>query len=77
MKPAEWPDEGTVLSFARVEVVPVGLTQPFNLTLVAVAEKGPKVICWATGVLKVGDEVTITDDNGKYICNPKLDKNAD
>lgn len=72
MKPAEWPDSGRVLSFTRLQVIPEGFTEPLNMALVGV-RKGPKLVCWTSGILKVDDEVTITEKNGKLLCGPSAD----
>jgi len=70
MRPEEWPDEGKVLSFTRLQAIPEGLEDPYNMALVGI-EKGPKVICWTSGTLKEKDEVRITEVKGRYICVPK------
>ena len=70
MKPSEWPDEGKVLSFTRLEAIPEGLKDPYNLALVAI-EKGPKLICWTSGTLKENDSVTIVEQKGNMFCGPK------
>ncbi len=70
MKPDEWQNEGRVLSFTQLQAVPEGLSDPYNLALVAV-EKGPKLVCWTSGTLKENDEVSITEINGKYLCSLK------
>lgn len=72
MKTAEWPDEGKVLSFTRLQAIPEGLTDPYNLALVAV-KKGPKLVCWTSGTLRENDEVNITEIKGKLLCAPKSD----
>lgn len=72
MRPAEWPDEGKVLSFTKLQAVPVGLSDPYNVALVAI-EKGPKVVCWTSGTLRVNDEVQVTEIKGKYICALKTE----
>ncbi len=72
MKPAEWPDEGKVLSFTRLQAVPEGLSDPYNLALVAV-EDGPKLVCWTSGTLEENDDVQIVEVNGKHLCAPKTD----
>lgn len=69
MEEAEWPDDGRVLSFTRLQAVPEGLREPHNLALVGI-DKGPKIVCWTTSTLNEDDEVTIADVNGKYFCNP-------
>lgn len=69
MKPAEWPDEGVVLSFTRLQTIPEGVEDPYNLALVGV-HKGPKLVCWTSGQLKEDDRVTINERNGKYFCSP-------
>ena len=73
MKSAEWPDEGKVLSFTPLQAIPEGLENPYNLALVALEEKGPKIPCWTSGTLKENDEVTVSDWQGKYICALKTD----
>jgi len=70
----KWPDEGTVLSFSKLDVVPEGLSEKFHMALVAVVAKGPKVICWSPEVLSVGERVAISEENKKYFCNPKRPK---
>jgi uncharacterized OB-fold protein len=72
MKPAEWPDEGTVLSFTRLQAIPEGLPDPYNLALVTVA-KGPKLVCWTSGTLHEKDPVTIVEQKGKYLCSLRTD----
>ena len=69
MEEAEWPDEGRVLSFTRLQAVSEGLTGPHNLALVGI-DKGPKLVCWTTAILNEDDEVSIADVGGKYFCNP-------
>jgi len=81
MRPSEWPDQGKVLSFSRLQVIPEGFDTPYNLALVEIP-KGPKLACWTSGTLKVDDDVTVTEQHGKYLCNLrtnlafKLDKDA-
>jgi uncharacterized OB-fold protein len=70
MRQSEWPDEGRVLSFARLQTIPEGLADPYNLVLVAI-EKGPKLICWTSGTLREDDPVTIVELKGKLFCSPK------
>ena len=70
MKPAEWPDEGEIVSFAALQVMPEGLKEPYNMVLVSVS-KGPKIICWVSKNLRVGDVVTISERDGKYFCSMK------
>ena len=72
MKSAEWPDEGKVQSFTRLQAIPEGLPDPYNLALVAVT-KGPKIVCWTSGTLREDDAVTITERKGKYLCSPKTE----
>jgi len=69
MEEAEWPDEGRVLSFTKLQAVPEGLKEPHNLALVGI-DKGPKIVCWTTATLNEDDEVAIADVGGKYFCNP-------
>jgi uncharacterized OB-fold protein len=70
MKPSEWPNEGKVLSFTRLQAIPEGLKDPYNLALVAI-ENGPKLICWTSGTLKENDLVTIVEQKGNMFCGPK------
>ena len=70
MEEAVWQDEGVVLSFTKLEAVPEGLKEPYNLALVGI-EKGPKLVCWTKSTLNDNDLVTISDVGGKYFCNPK------
>jgi uncharacterized OB-fold protein len=70
MKPEEWPDEGRVLSFTRLQAIPEGFEDPYNMVLVGI-EEGPTLICWTSGTLKDKDEVTITEVKGKCVCAPK------
>jgi uncharacterized OB-fold protein len=67
MKPGEWPDEGKVLSFTKLHVVPEGFENPCNLALVEL-HKGPKVVCWTSGILNEEDLVTIRERSGRYFC---------
>lgn len=67
----DWPDEGIVVSFSKLDAVPEGLNEKFHMALVAVAGKGPKVICWSPEDMSVGDRVAISEENKKYFCNPK------
>jgi uncharacterized OB-fold protein len=71
MKPAEWPDEGKVLSFTALHAVPEGLSDRYNLVLVEVARKGPKVICWTPRELDEEEEVSVIDRDGKLFCFPR------
>jgi len=70
MRQSEWPDEGRVLSFVRLQAIPEGLTDSYDLALVAI-KKGPKLICWTSGTLKIDETVTIVEQKGKLFCSPK------
>lgn len=70
MKASEWPDEGKVLSFARLQAIPEGLKDRYNLALVAI-ENGPKLICWTSDTLEENDEVTIVEQKGNTFCTTK------
>jgi len=70
MKPAEWLDEGKVLSFTRLHVIPEGFEDPHNLVLVGL-HKGPKVVCWTSGILHEEDLVAIQERNGRYFCTSR------
>ncbi|MBN1678431.1 MAG: hypothetical protein JW880_07830 [Candidatus Thermoplasmatota archaeon] len=71
MTSGDWPDEGRVLSFARLQAVPEGLQDPYDMALVEI-EDGPKLVCWSSCILKEKDEVSISKVEGKYICTPKV-----
>lgn len=72
MKAMDWPDEGHVLSFERLQVIPEGLAEPYNMALVKI-EKGPKLVCWTSKTLAIDDLVKIIEQNGKYFCSLKED----
>jgi uncharacterized OB-fold protein len=72
MKPSEWPDEGKVLSFTELHTIPEGSVDPYNLALVGL-HKGPKVVCWASGILSVEDKVAIQERNGRYFCEMRTE----
>ncbi|MCU0852750.1 MAG: hypothetical protein MUC90_05810, partial [Thermoplasmata archaeon] len=72
MKAKEWPDEGYVLSFEKLQVIPEGLGEPYNLALVEI-DKGPKLVCWTSKKLEVDDPVKIVEQGGKYFCSLKED----
>jgi len=71
MKASEWPDEGKVLSFTRLQAIPEGLKDRYNLALVAI-EKGPKLTCWTLGTLTENESVTIVEQHGNVFCTPKV-----
>lgn len=72
MKPANWPDEGKVLSFTRLQAIPQRLEDPYNLALVSIP-KGPKIICWTSKTLKEEDAVTVQERDGRFFCALKAD----
>ncbi len=76
MKPAEWPDEGKVLTFTRLHAIPAGLKDPYNLALVAI-ENGPKLICWTSGILNENDSVTIVEQKGNMFCSSRPDQTSE
>ena len=69
MEEAEWPNEGRVLSFTKLDAVPEGLKERYNLALVGI-DKGPRLVCWSKSTLNDNEVVTISDVSGKYFCNP-------
>ena len=71
MKPAEWADEGKVLSFTPLQAVPEGMTEPRDLVLVEIDRKGPKVVCWTQEKLSDNDSVLVIESDGNYSCVPK------
>jgi uncharacterized OB-fold protein len=71
MTPAEWADVGKVLSFTRLQAVPEGMSDPYDLVLVGIDRKGPKVVCWAKDKLDENEGVLVTESGGKYLCVPK------
>ena len=76
MKPSEWPDEGKVLSFTRLQAIPEGSKDPYDLALVAI-DNGPKLICWTSSTLKEDDSVTIVDQKGTMFCDPKVERTSE
>lgn len=72
MKPATWPNEGKVLSFTRLQAVPEGFEDPYNMALVSIP-KGPKIVCWTSKTLKEDDDVAIQERDGRYFCALKTD----
>jgi uncharacterized OB-fold protein len=71
MKPAEWADEGKVLSFTPLHVIPEGMMDPHNLALVEIDRKGPKIVCWTQGRLTESENVLVTESGGRFTCAPK------
>lgn len=71
MKPAEWADEGKVLSFTPLQAIPEGMLDPYNLALVEIDGKGPKVVCWTQGKLTERENVLVTESAGNLMCVPK------
>jgi uncharacterized OB-fold protein len=74
MMPADWTDQGRVLSFTYLKAVPEGLPDPYNLALVEI-EDGPKITCWTSGRLEKDDIVVVTQHDGKYVCSQKMAQN--
>ena len=72
MNPAEWPDEGKLLSFTELRTIPEGFENRYDMALVMIENGGPKVICWTTEKPKVGDLVTVSEWKGKYLCALKV-----
>jgi uncharacterized OB-fold protein len=70
MRAKEWLDEGHVLSFERLQVIPEGLAEPYNMALVEI-ERGPKLVCWTSKTLEVDDPVKVIEQGGKYFCSRK------
>ncbi len=69
MKPAEWADEGTIISCVKVGFPPEGECGPMNIALVQVTGRGPKVICWTDVCFSTGDAVTISEPTKqRYLC---------
>lgn len=73
MSPSIWEENGKILSFIELKVVPQGFENPYSMALVEIKEDGPKVICWTMEVLKEDDEVVVSEINGKYICSQRQD----
>jgi uncharacterized OB-fold protein len=71
MKPVEWANEGRILSFTPLHVVPEGMLDPHNLALVEIDGKGPKVVCWTQGRLTERDNVLVMESAGRFMCAPK------
>jgi uncharacterized OB-fold protein len=71
MKPAEWADEGKVLSFTLLQSIPEGLVDPYDLAMVEIDRKGPKVVCWTQAKIEENESVLVEESGGRYICVPK------
>ncbi len=77
MKPAEWADQGIVLSCVKVGFPPEGENGPTNIALVQMVDRGPKVICWTDICLSTGDAVAISESaKQRYLCQKVSDQPA-
>lgn len=72
MRIAYWPNQGRVLAFIKLDIIPTGQEFPMDLLMLEV-EDGPKFICWTDTPFSKGDEVTFVQLGNTYICSPALD----
>ncbi|HIH01193.1 TPA: hypothetical protein HA259_03815 [Thermoplasmata archaeon] len=75
MTPSYWPNQGTVLAYVRLGIVPVKCEFPADLLLVEI-KTGPKIVCWTDTEFSVGDEVTFVQLGDACICSPRYDIKA-
>lgn len=67
-----WPNQGTVLAYVKLSVVPVEYDFPMDLLMLEV-KNGPKIVCWTDMPFSVGDAVTFVQLGDTYICSPRCD----
>jgi uncharacterized OB-fold protein len=67
-----WPNQGTVLAYVKLGVIPVEYEFPMDLLMLEV-KTGPKIVCWTDMPYSVGDEVTFVQLGDTYICSPRCD----
>jgi hypothetical protein len=67
-----WPNQGTVLAYVKLGVVPVEYEFPMDLLMLEV-KTGPKIVCWTDRPFSTGDEVTFVQLGDAYICSPRCD----
>ena len=67
-----WPNQGTVLAYVKLGVVPVNYEFPMDLLMLEV-KTGPKIACWTDTLFSVGDDVTFVQLGDTYICSPLYD----
>ncbi len=69
-----WPNQGTVLAYVKLGVVPVNYDFPMDLLMLEV-KAGPKIACWTDTQFSVGDDITFVQLGDTYICSPRYDIN--
>ena len=72
LKPSYWPNQGTVLAYVKLGVVPAKHDFPADLLLVEI-KNGPKIVCWTDTAFSVGDDVTFVQLGDACICSPRYD----
>lgn len=65
--PKKFSDEGKVLSFIQLGILPEHHEKPENLVMVEI-DDGPKLICWADDNLAEGQRVRVSFEDGLIIC---------
>jgi len=65
----EFPDEGRVLSYTRLQVPPEGFNVPLDLAMIEIQE-GPKLVCWTESELEIGQMVEVYLDQNMFKCKP-------
>lgn len=69
MIPRKFFDEGKVLSFVKLGVLPENHTELMNLAMVEI-DDGPKIVCWADASLKMEQRVRVFKSDGILQCSP-------
>ena len=72
MRVAYWPNQGRVLAFIKLDIIPDGQEFPMDLLMLEVKD-GPKFICWTDTPFSKGDIVTFVQLGSSYICSPAQD----
>lgn len=72
MKVTYWPNQGRVLAFIKLDIIPTGQEFPMDLLMLEV-EDGPKFICWTDTPFSIGERVTFVQLGSSFICSPSKD----
>jgi len=69
MSPRKFFDEGKILSYVKLGVMPEHHIQPMDLAMVEIDE-GPKIVCWADAGLKMEQRVKVLKTDDILWCSP-------
>lgn len=69
MEQKEFPSEGKVLSYTRLQVPPEGFDSPLDIAMIEIKD-GPKLICWTDSELKINQKVEIYSEQKMLRCRP-------